>query len=84
MGSLSNKRKTTTSTTGTTTGLAKPEYADDGAKRMPGLSSAYSSENMRQKILDTISKSGRTSTKLAAPNTKGTTSFVNTWLGGTL
>lgn len=82
MGSLSNNRKSSSSSSGT--GLSKPEYADDGAKRMPGLSSAYSNENMRQKILDTISKSGRTSTRLAAPTTKGTTSFVNTWLGGTL
>jgi hypothetical protein len=82
VGSLGNKRKSTT--TGSTTGLSKPEYADDGAKRMPGLSSAYSTENMRQKILDNMSKSGRTSTKLAAPGTKGTMSFVNTWLGGTL
>ncbi len=81
MGSLGNNRKSTSTSTGTG---GKNEYADDGAKRMPGLTSAYSSENMRQKILDTIGKSGRTSTKLASPGTKGTTSFVNQWLGGTL
>lgn len=80
MGSLGNNRKATSSTGSSGT---KNEYADDGAKRMPGLTSAYSSENMRQKILDKIGKSGRTSTKLA-PGAKGTSSFVNQWLGGTL
>ena len=64
MGSLGNKRKSA-STGGR--GLSKPEYADDGARRMPGLGSAYSNENARQKIMDTIGKSGRT----CPPHTQG-------------
>lgn len=52
-------------------------YPDDGARRMPSISSAVSLEAAKRKRLQLSSGSGRTSTNLA-----GTQSYINSFLGG--
>lgn len=75
MGSLGGKKKS-----GTKAAAGRSEFADDGARRMPSFLDPVFREGARDKRLNMVAKSGRSSTNLSA--SAGTRPYVNTFLGG--
>lgn len=56
-------------------------YEPDNAKRMPVANSPSAIHSARRKRREIVSRGGRESTRLAS--SPGTTSFINSFLGGT-